>query len=108
MRPMVNVALDLPGFANRTEAARAIDGACSGQGCAYPTRAAYAVHQCAGGRLRGFDASAPYELAVDVLEAAATLVRVLDEVPKVAVPALRPLVAEGLHEVERAMGKIEG
>jgi hypothetical protein len=53
------------------------------------------------------DSDAPYELAVDVLEAAAALVRELDAVPESTIAALRPMVAEGLHEVERAITRID-
>jgi hypothetical protein len=53
------------------------------------------------------DPSAPYELAMEVLEASATLVRVLDGAPREVTQALRLPVAEGLHEVERAIGVIE-
>jgi hypothetical protein len=51
-------------------------------------------------------ADAPYELAVEVLEQAAALVRALDAVPPADIPALRPLVVEGLAEVWRSLARL--
>lgn len=61
---------------------------------------------CIASQVLSDDTDVPYELAVQVLEHAAGLVRTLDAIPEGTLPTLRLLLDDGMAEVQRALGRL--